>query len=45
MVCPMVRTPLRGNIGHYRNMPCVPTAYGQGLTFLMLVEYLIYSGT
>jgi unsaturated rhamnogalacturonyl hydrolase len=37
-------TPLGNTVEHYRNIPCLPTAYGQGLTFLMLVEYLISSG-
>lgn len=37
-------TPLGSTVEHYRNIQCVPTAYGQGLTFLMLVEYALGSG-
>lgn len=33
-------TPLGNCTSHYNNIPCLPTAYGQGLAFLMLVEYL-----
>lgn len=36
-------TPLGSTIEHYRSIPCTPTAYGQGLTFLMLMEYAVGS--
>ncbi len=32
-------TALGNDVEHYKNIKQLPTAYGQGLTFLMLVEY------
>lgn len=33
-------TALGNDVDHYKNIEQLPTAYGQGLTFLMLVEYM-----
>ena len=34
-------TPMGNDLDFYRTIPIQPTAYGQGLTFLMLTELLL----